>query len=156
MSINTPSKRASSTCTSENYSPDFFSELTDLAVPDFHTLSSPLFGLRDGQLSTLSSIQHQLGIIQAFTVSDDKFIEMQASTLYGFAEALLRQVAIVSLSVDEFHRISTVREANLKEKLSTSLAKIEQEEDEKEALMRLIDRLKKENRELKEGNHVAG
>jgi len=155
MSIDTSSKRAPSTCTSENYSPDFFSELTDLAVPDFHTLSSPVLGLVDGQLSTLTSIQHQLEIIQALTIGDDRFIEFQTSTLYGFIEALLRQVAILSLSVDEVHRITTVKESNLKEKLSTSLAKIEQEEDEKEALMRLIDRLKKENVELKGGNHVA-
>ena len=133
---NSPNTRESS-----EYSPEFFNELLKTVVPDFHNDTS-LLGLIDGQHAILDSIKHQLAFIQslAVAVGEDGSIDLKASSLHGISELLLQQVAIVKLSVDEVHRLN--KDNFLQQKI-TAL------EDDQESLMRLINRLKNENAELK-------
>jgi molybdopterin converting factor small subunit len=89
------------------------------------------------------------------SIDDDSFIELKASSLHGVAEILLRQVAILGLSVDEVHRHHKNKVDFFKEQLAASQQTIMRFEEDQEDLMRLIDKLKKENTELKGGDHVA-
>ena len=122
-------------------SPDFFNELLKIVIPDFHH-NTTLLGLVDGQFTILDSIKHQLEFIQslAFSADDNGFIDIKASSLRGVSESLLQQVALAKLSVGEVHRLN---QDNLLQQKITEL------EATQGSLMRLVNRFKNENADLK-------
>ncbi len=139
---NSPNTRESS-----EYSPHYFRNITKALFPYSSKGDAVETTLNDNHGFLLDSLISQTELLRDLGGKTQGNEDIDGHGLAGVADSLIRQLDILAVIQSEYHTQVTARNTKQKNKIA-ELARVKQDLD---AMMRLIDTLKAENRALKGG-----